>query len=51
MGPTEIAFADPLSGCGVASVEAAELLMQGTEKSDEGVGGECRRRSGGIRKM
>ncbi|MEP7000091.1 MAG: hypothetical protein ABI969_06415 [bacterium] len=30
-----IAFADPLSDCGVASVEAAELLMQGTEKARE----------------
>jgi hypothetical protein len=32
-GPPYIAFADPLSGCGVASVETAELLMQGTEKA------------------
>jgi hypothetical protein len=31
--PADIAFIDPLSGCGVASVETAELLMQGTEKA------------------
>ena len=28
-----IVFVDPLSNCGVASVETAELLMQGTEKA------------------
>lgn len=30
---SNIAFADPLSDCGVASVETAELLMQGMEKA------------------
>jgi hypothetical protein len=46
-----IAFADPLSDCGVASVEAAERLMQGTEKAKRGVGGDRRRRFKGNPKM
>src|SRR5438045_9308710 len=38
-----IALTNPESDCGVASVETAELLMQGRKKR-EGVGGGCRRR-------
>src|SRR3954447_25425487 len=38
-----IALTNPESDCGVASVETAELLMQGRKKR-EGVGGNYRRR-------
>jgi hypothetical protein len=38
-----IALTNPESDCGVASVETAELLMQGRKKR-EGVGGRYRRR-------
>src|SRR5829696_7535890 len=38
-----IALTNPVSDCGVASVETAELLMQ-VRKKREGVGGGCRRR-------
>src|SRR5688572_21437494 len=38
-----IALTNPVSDCGVASVETAELLMQ-MRKKREGVGGGCRRR-------